>query len=164
MHRLIIILCLGLLTSCKNNNDNNLSIVGIWKTQSCEIQSGNIWIKGVYEFAPEGEINYERDAYVDSDCVTLIDPSRYIYGFPYSAVYQDLGEATLMEGVDGNRVSIEIIGPTNSRTAAEGFYTISINSLCLSKVFIFDADGYSINEAGEVAIDFDACLVKVPQP
>ena len=76
---LVIILCLGVLASCKGSSDGAPGLIGSWKTTSCDMQLSNVWIKGVYEFASDGNIKYERKAYEDSDCITTIDPSRYIY-------------------------------------------------------------------------------------
>ena len=161
---ILLVISFTLLSSCggggSNNDDPTSPLIGVWITESCDIQFENIWIKGIYEFTSSGEINYERKAYEDSNCITLIDPSRYIYGFPYTATYQDLGEQTLIEGIAGNNIAIEITDITNNKTSANGYYTIRNNTLCLSSYFIFNSSGYSVNEAGVENIDFGTCIVK----
>ena len=162
MKPLLIIIVFIHIASCSSQN-NESNIVGTWKTQPCVAHSelSGLWLKATYEFTTEGSITYQSNGFTDSDCVTPINPDHYIYGFPYNAIYTSTGAGITPDGLQGIGIVIQITGPTNEIASSEGYYTITNNTLCFSNVFIFNANGYSINTEGNKNINFESCLAKI---
>ena len=167
-----VIFTIILFTGCgdvNNTPDNaNSPLLGIWETQSCQqfIDSSNnppfeIWSKATYEFLLNGDIIFLANNYTDANCTTIafntLNPVSPI------AVFQDLGETTLEEGISGHKLNIEIRAPDQT-ISTNGFYTINNNILCFSQSYSFEPSSFGISIIERTPIDFTKCLVPVNEP
>ncbi|MCG8486350.1 MAG: hypothetical protein MI756_02680 [Chromatiales bacterium] len=166
-----IALSFALLTGCNdsNNSESNTEqspLVGQWVTESCDLLEDReadtrpLWAKGHYTFTPFQTIYYDAKIYYDSDCtvphITVENPEA---ARPQPAIYQDLGETMLAEGIIGRGLFVEF-NFAGDKFPVDGFFTINQDGLCLSELFTFEAVRFGTNFDGSRNIDFEACLTR----
>lgn len=162
-----------LIAGCENNNESpanqaNSNLVGEWLTDACNQQtnpSGDVideWWKGIYVFSSEGTIVSKHRRYLDSTCngsyLLLFAPN-----FEPVIEYRDLGEETLQEGMQGNRIRVNFTFE-NQTGAIEGFYFMSNDSLCFSSNINLNADSIALSGVENTTIDYEKCLTRIVQP
>lgn len=161
MKGLIAALLLPLLVACDNSTASS-PLVGNWITESCEQmkdandQPLDYWVRGLYEFSPEGKIRLGLRGYSDSNCQAQVryDPPSSL-GIPFT--FEDLGEAFLQEGIDGRGLRVTV-GSALLPLEVSGYYIIDNDRVCFSEAFRFYATGAGVSEIRGGAIDFDNCL------
>lgn len=162
-----------LIIGCTNNdesfpNQENSSLVGEWLTDECSQVTTpvggllNEWRKGIYVFSSEGTVIAKYREYSDSTCsgnyILLSVPNN-----EPAMEYNDLGEETLQEGIQGNRIRINFTFE-NQTGVIEGFFLISDGSLCFSSNINLNPDSIALSGVENTAIDFEKCLTKLSQP
>ncbi len=160
-----------LIAGCETNNGShpnqtNSTLIGEWLTDACQQTTNlsgeflNDWWKGVYIFSSEGTVVTKYRVFSNSNCSGNYSLLSVPNNEP-ALEYSDLGEETLQEGMQGNRIRVNFT-VENKTGVVEGFYLISNNALCFSSNIILSADSITLSGAGNTTIDFEKCLTRLP--
>jgi len=168
MKKIKLLFIFTTLVSCSSSDNNDSNIIGTWQTGACEQSSDsqgnliNTWSKGIYQFTESGTLKFRPEPYLDSGCITL-NKAVSLENIEPAAVFQNLGNETLQEGISGNRVVISFTDPSANITV-EAFYTINNNVLCFSSAYSFEPNRLGIFPSSVPDIDFTKCLTPYTQP
>lgn len=168
MQRAFLIIIMLLIMGCQLTLSDNIvsPLRGKWLTDTCSQMTGSgaelldAWGKGIYQFYPNGALVPSIERYSDSSCTgasTVIE-TFYASTTPFS--FQDLGEVTLQEGIQGGKIILDI-DDGDAGIRIEGFYTINNDTLCLSDKINLEPFAISSSNAEGDAIDFAKCLSKI---
>jgi hypothetical protein len=163
-----------LLTYGCNSNSSDSSIESKWVQNGCNsIEGLNLWVQATYEFTHDGELQYDVDGYIDSNCVQK--PTAFISGSPVLVVtldsttvieeymqfihYTDNGKQVLQEGVLGGSMVISLDLYPETIDVDVNYY-MNNNMICFSRAFIVNEKNMHFSKVDNGAIDFNNCLGK----
>ena len=154
-----------LLVACGGDNGNEDSpLLGAWITEACEQKtdaSGNsldAWIRGLFEFTRDGRLLTRQREYTDSNCQVLAG-TQPASGQGSDILFEDLGETTLPDGLEGAGLRISLDGALLG-SSSEGSYIIMQRQACFSYAFRFRPTGLGLS-SDSADINYLDCLQRL---
>ena len=143
----------------------NVPLTGCWVTERCATaEDGDdnflgYWVRGVYDFAEDGNIHYAQLKYNNDSCTGLpFEDSIFPVFFPET--YVETGTEMTSDGLEGHRITY-----THDTTDFEAIYVVTVeNKLCFSDNIVFGANSNRYTALGpNPAINYNDCLLDINQ-
>lgn len=139
-------------------------LTGCWVTEQCaEARDGNdtflgYWVRGVYDFAEDGNIHYAQLEYNNDSCSNLPSEASIFPNF-FPETYIETGTEMTSGGLDGHRITY-----TLDTTNYEAIYVVIVaeDKICFSSNIVF---GPNYNRYAPLdpipTIDYNECLLDI---